>query len=671
MSSPLLRLQYSIDSRPFSSPETIDLAERDVYWMPEPLGEFYKEVSFLIEVPQSTEVKADDAPIRRLSATRYSVVLSMNHSGMVGVRRLSLRIQAGQITYPLDIVMSISPAGLTEEQFSSMLSDIRHWMFFSLSSPVTQDIGYTDRFDTALHSHVAVLELIGQRIEEIEAAIFLMAGAPRSRIQKRHFVTHVPNNQIDPEAIRWSARHPGDLKSLDSINATSYDIYENQFVVFFLEQLKRRLVFFEAAASRTIQQKELEIRNARRYRSGNTSTTEENRLEGQRRKACALREKSGSLRSRLDKLRQLEFLREVTFIPSHFQLTYSLALTQDFTYSRIFALYLELGRDENIKRLDRVMDFVHRLSTLGVEATNQIYEYWTFLAVFNELMRLHFKPKDGEDLLQMIASDTLEPRFQKERAVTFVGDRDLHGDMKLKLHYNLSYGNDAARPDITLEVSRQRQVTRFLFDAKYKNYTDASGLNSVEHFWNEDFKQFSSKYQAPEAGGKIDHSSGAFLFHTNTRDKWYENYGAVVQNAKGGPWVFNAHRYGFIPVVPGALTQLRTLLAMIFMVKLQIGFDMCWACGSTEVEKQTYTSQDGVERPNKRHCPRCDNEWWQNNCSCGFPLYKGEFHFQVKHNRIDPGSKCQGNICPGCGRCVCGQQVARSQLTPASRSRLF
>lgn len=667
MSSPLLKLRYRVDSRPWSSLEAIDLAEGTVYRMTEPLGEYYGSVEFWMEVPSDATVRKDgasnDVAITWQDRRHCNVKLSQKHRGMVGVRRFSLRIQVGQITYPLDIVMSISPAGLTEEQFSSMLSDIRHWMFFAWSSPVTQDIGYTDRFDTALHSNLTILELIGQRIDGIEAAIFQMAGSPRSRIQKRHYVTDAPLNQTNAEAIRWSARHPGDLRSLDSRNVTTYDIYENQFVVFFLEQMKRRLMFFEAAASRTIQQKEIEIRNADRY--GNT--TEENKLEDQRRRACALREKSGLLRSRLDKLRQLEFLREVTFVPSHFQLTYSLALTQDFTYSRIFALYLELGRDETIKRLDRVVDFVDRLFTLGVEATHQIYEYWTFLAVFNELLRLHFEPKDGEHLLQMIASDSLVPRLQSGGSITLVGDDRLYGNMTLRLHYDKPYQHprrkktnpkEDARPDITLEIYRDGQLSaRFLFDAKYKNYTDACDLNSAnEGFWQKDFRQISSKYQNPEGGGVIDLSRGAFLFHANTRDKWYENYGAVVQNEEGGPWALNAHRYGFIPVVPGALTQLRTLLAMIFLVQLNVGFDLCWICGSTDVEHLPYRSQDGVERPNCRKCRRCGNEWWTNNCSnpnCRSPFFRGKFHFHVQHVDIDAASNCPGIVCYRCGRCFC------------------
>ena len=541
-----------------------------------------------------------------------------------------------------------------------MLDDISHWVFLALASPVTLEISYTDRFDSVLRSQLAILKLISRRMDETEELLQRIAASPKVQVKKEYYLSSSSFRREDPVSLRWAARNPGESCVLASRNVISHDVYENHFILFFLNQLERRLVFLQHVTDRTVRDKDAEIRRERSYSSQNLVQ----RLEEQKQKAVELQNRCLALQARLGLLRNLEFLKDVIFIPSQFRLIYSLALTQDFNYSRVFALYRELGRDEEVKRLDRVRSFVDGLTALGVEANWRIYEYWTFFALRSQLVALRFHPQDDRELLQMIVSDVLDPRLESGRCITLVGDNQIYDSRTIRLYYNQAYrdgnGRELARPDVTMEIwQRGRLIARFIFDAKYKTYTAAMGKNSKDWFWEKDFFRASTRYQDGDSvnGGVIDKSQGVFLLHINTQDEWLENYGAFIQGAEGAPLKVNAHRFGFIPVVPGKLTQLRMLLGMIFLVKLQLQLDICWTCGSTEVRQEPYRSQYGKEQANKRVCQKCGHEWWVSQCSCGFPLFKGNFSFQVQHRAVQPSCQCDGYVCPGCGKCVCGKQV--------------
>jgi len=660
VSSTVIWLKYPVEGKHPSKQVAIDLATQDTFILPKPLGEFYRSVSFIIKVKPGTQVEASEGSLTPLGNRRYRLTIERGHRGMTGARRLHLSFRIDAETYPLQITLPIYPEHLTVEQFHCMLDDMSHWVFSALASPIKLDIGHTERFTSVLRSQQIILDLIGKRIDELGEILQRIAVAPRKQIRKQYYpVAHSAGRQ-DAVTVRWMARNPADSRTLAFRNVSSYSVYENRFVLFFISQLERRLVFLQRIADRTVREKEKEIKDEKRYH--NIDRVRD--LEKQRQEASGFGEKCLELRNRLHRFRNLEFLRGVAFDPNQFCLNYPLALTQDFNYSRVFTFYRELGREKGIERLDRLRGFVEGLLSVGVEATSKVYEYWIFFAIYNELLRLHFHPEGEDELLQVIDSDLLTPRLKPGSSVTLTGDKVLHGSMQIRLYYEREYGKrrdgrPKACPDVTMEVWRSKHlVARFIFDAKYKDYADPTGKNSEKGFYN-DLSQVATKYQDGRlvSVGVIDKSQGAFLLHVNTYDDWFENYGAFIQRSRNGPWKRNAYRYGFVPVVPGNLKPLRTLLAMLFLIKLQADLDICWMCGSTDVRKEVYHSQYGTIKENRRICQRCGHEWWVTPCSCGFPLPKGEFSFTLQHKSVQPSSPCTGYFCPGCGKCVCGASI--------------
>lgn len=660
MISPKLWIRYSIDGKPRSDKLLIDLLNQDSFLLPDPVGEYFKKISFDLEIPSSQDVSISAESGEKLERTRgncYRLVVERAHGGIVGSRRVSLRITQNKTIYPIQIVIPIQPEHLKLEQFHTMLDDISHWIFFSLSAPVSQEIGFADRFSRSLRSQHVLLDLISKYMIEIKSVLQRIAASPSRKIQKEYYITSQKTYRQNSATVRWLQQNPDDTRALTYRNTSTYDVYENQFILFFLDQLEHRVAFLQLLVERTTEDKERELKREQSYTNHNQIGV----LEQQIQEAGNLRAKCLQIIKELQQLRNIEFLRGVSFSASQFHLEFSLTLTQDFNYSRIWGFYEELGRNDAITRLDRVRRFNDALLLLGVKATHQIYEYWTFFAVYSELINLHFFPENEDGLISLITQDVLDPYLKPESSVILKGEKALYGDLAIHLYYDHAYtdrnGREIARPDITIEVRLGREITRFVFDAKYKTYSEAHvEKNSKQEFWHKDFVTLSDRYSK---NGVIKNVQGAFLFHINASDKWFENYGGLIQFSERSAWKINAHRFGFIPVVPGNLMPLRTLLTMILLVKLgQTEADVCWTCGSTDVQKEVYTSHRyGTTQENKRVCQKCGNEWWVQHCGCQFPLFKGDFSFQVQHKAIQPHSNCDGYICPGCGKCVCGMSI--------------
>lgn len=655
LSSPIW-LSYAIKQKDQSkknmSRETI---VEDVYLLPEAVPEYYEEVRIALRIEAKTKISitTTSATVEPKGANCYHVVVRREHGGLLGVRQIQIQLVEADQTAQLKIILPISPTHLQEEQFHGMLDDISHWIFFSIASPVALGIGYSDKFSQILRSQQLLLDQIRNSIDTIEEILQQIARAPKKKIVKEYYHTTHLHKPQDRVTLHWAEQNPVDTTAMAFRNITSYDVYENHFILFFLYRLDHRLAFLRRILDVTLKDKRREIKQQQQYQNSNLLQS----LALQEQQVLALNQTTANLQSRLKRLTQLDFLKAITFSPALFRLNFSLTLTQDFHYSRLFAFYRELGRDSAIERLDRVTRFIDALTALGVKETNKIYEYWTFFALYNELLRLHFYPNGEDELLQMINDDVLNPYLKAGGYVTLIGDGNIYDNIVLSLYYDRTYSYENRRPDITLDVSqRQHLRARFIFDAKYKSYTDATGQNSLPYFWAKDFFKVAVPYQKL-CDGLREQPLTAFLLHIQSQDKWFENYGALIQRSDDAPYKANAHRYGFIPVVPGNLLPLRSLLVMLFLIKLEIDVDRCWTCGSTNVRKEVYRNQQGVKSGNHRICDNCGHKWWLQRCKCGFPLYKGNFSFQLQHKEIQFDSECAGYICPGCGSCYCGEKV--------------
>ncbi|MCE7980382.1 MAG: DUF2357 domain-containing protein [Caldilinea sp. CFX5] len=651
LSSPVW-LRYRIDQKAWSK----EIIAEDVYLLPEAVPEYYQEVRIELRIKAKTKIsiKATSATVEPKGANCYHLIVRREHGGLLGVRQIQLQLVEADQLEQLKIILPISPIHLQEEQFHGMLDDISHWIFFSIASPVALGIGYSDKFSQILRSQQLLLDQIRNSIDTIEQILQQIARAPKKKIVKEYYRTTHLHKPQDRVTLHWAEQNPAEARSMAFRNVTSYDVYENHFILFFLHRLEHRLAFLRRILDSTLKDKRREMKQQQQYEKSSLLHS----LGLQEQQVLTLNQTTASLQSRLKRLTQLDFLKGITFSPALFRLNFSLTLSQDFHYSRLFAFYRELGCDSAIERLDLVTRFIDALTALGVKETYKIYEYWTFFALYHELIRLHFYPKHEDELLQAINDDVLNPYLKAGSCVTLLGDENVYDNIVLSLYYDRTYSYQNRRPDITLDVSqRQRLRARFIFDAKYKSYTDATGQNSLPYFWAEDFFKVTDPYQKLRNGLHTDQPLTAFLLHIQSQDKWFENYGAIIQRSADGPYTSNAHRYGFIPVVPGNLLPLRSLLTMLFLIKLEVDVEQCWACGSTHVRKESYRNQQGTETGNHRVCENCGHQWWLQRCKCGFPLYKGNFSFQLQHRSIQPESNCAGYVCPGCGSCFCGKRV--------------
>ena len=604
------------------------------------LGEYVGQIMFELEITSGHKVEVFLYGHRlKPKNNRFQIpIRKKEDKGRVGIRRLPIQIRTNEVGYTLNVDFPLDAAHLTKKQFQEMLDDISHWIFFELASSVKVEIDYSNKYSKALRSQQTIFNLIKMRMPEIETIIQQISLSPRQEIRKEYYPTSKTAVRYNPTTLRLASRSADETRSFTYRNRISYNVYENRFILFFFDQLKQRLFFLQEAVKRTIKDIENDIQLTEIYSDSERQVEE---LKRQLQEAKEFLIDSRKLLKHFEQLESIKFLRSTLFLPEHFTLSYSLGLTQDFNYGRIFSFYQELALQEDIKQLDIVRNFKKGLLSLGVKRTSKLYEYWTFFAVYKTLIELHFYPENDSGLLNIIKSDTLIPRLEAGKSIRFFDKDRLYEGIRIhlfydKVYYNKKTGKENARPDITMEVWDGRVRKRFLFDAKYKNWDDgnAKSVNSKKKFWESDIKTV-KKYSLPKL---ISDSEVAFLFHTNTSDPWFENYGAFIQDKENGKWRINSHKYGFIPVVPGETIHLRTLLAMIFLVKLEKRPKICFACGSTDIE----------DLGKRIICNVCHYEWQTSYCGlCRYePLYRSrEFNFQPYCK------KCGLSICPKCGKC--------------------
>jgi hypothetical protein len=637
----------------------INLAMRSSFFLPNIDEEFFGTLKLRLDIEAQgaskfnivrTEGVQRESLSQLANGFRAQIKLEQNWAGKVGHVTTQFLIQIDDRSYPFDLILGLDPANLQREQYEVMLRDIAYWIFFSLSTDVERPIGLGDRPETSLRPAVVLFELLQRQVIELSEILERIARSPQYKISKQYYPASKSKvKRFDSRSLRWEATHPerSQSQSLDFDTELSYAVSENRFLCFFLQTLHGRVSFLSQIVERTIQDIVDSLRKERQY----PESSRVPELEQELSKAKKIMEGCEDSLGRIRTMQNIDFLRKVHFTPGQFRLNYSLALTQDFNYSRAFALYRQLGSEGIMKRLDWEIQFSEELASLGVKKTARIYEYWAFLSVYKVLQEMQFYPEDDESLEGLIKVDVLNPRFQSGQYIKLVGEDTVYSGLEVILYYDWSFGNSygqkkyAPRPDITLEFRKHgRDKLRIALDAKYKSYEDRVEKKDIQ--------------QCEKYLRKIEECQGAFLLHVSPDHK---NYGAFMKGSDG-KWEPKAHRYGYIPLIPGPggnLSSLRILIGMILVVKMGIELDICWACGSDDVEIETYCTWDGREK-DKRVCQQCGNEWWINMCRreghTPFPLFKGDISFQVKHKGCPQG---KGNyFCPSCGKCLCGAHVS-------------
>ena len=453
-----------------------------------------------------------------------------------------------------------------------MLEDISHWLHTSLHRRTEHELTPETRnsTDNSLKADLETFYRVRRHVNRLEDILQRINSAPEEEIRKVYKQTRSDSPREDSRTLRWNEARSGAPESLTYDSTRTFDVYENRFILFVLHRLDQLLLTVENSAVKTEEKLAGALRETKRlYRQGDRDESQLHDAKKDHQKSQEVLDEISNLRDQLRKMERYPFLREVSYDPSQFQISFSLTLTQNINYSQVFSVYRNLRQDSRLRRLSEISQFVEGISSLGVQRTWQVYEYWTFFATYKTLLELGFSEDAEEGIIGMIDQETLTPGLKSgERMILRynpperesdqdMGEIDLSG-LKLHLWYEKSFwngrskqGNPVARPDITVEVYHGRYlVGRFILDAKYKTKEVSKNGSFSEA------RRQARKHQAKVASGVIEDGMGAFFLHIDEDEKDFD----AMRCMKGDKrWL------GHIPVLPGDINDLKVLLERDFL----------------------------------------------------------------------------------------------------------
>ncbi|MGC9467940.1 MAG: DUF2357 domain-containing protein [Anaerolineae bacterium] len=390
------------------------------------------------------------------------------------VGRVRVGLMQGNVERVVTGEISVDPSlqKLTQSQFSEMVEDIAEQALIAYSlSPATQGIALQQQWQQL---GLSQLEYLRQQLSDLQRAVEAIAERPlRCLVRERVKVpftsapsadagtlsellrdlekaSQAPTTRLPKTTSRLRDRLRGTLPVDLTIDRkkTSFDVYENRLLKYFLGRLCRVL-------RRTSQ---------RLFGAAKNPTLDPEIRELAARRAGELRQRQRVLYD----LRDLDFLQDVAPLRSFKPVTP--ALRKDPLYARFYTLY---------RRFDRAISpFSEGPFQLSLEKTWQLYEYWCFLevvAVLRELCqgslafdaRGMLQPhKDGVSLsmpnAQIKINDCIWVYFQK--TYSYYGWSNVVRSTKIG-----TYSHEM-RPDISIEVRDDKgEMERIiLLDPKYR-----------------------------------------------------------------------------------------------------------------------------------------------------------------------------------------------------------
>lgn len=217
----------------------------------------------------------------------------------------------------------------------------------------------------------------------------------------------------------------------------------------------------------------------------------------------------------------------------------SSALINRTGYKEIFHHYLRCRESPTLF----IDVFNKQYLMMEIKDISQIYEYWVFFKVAQQLF-------DKESTLKIFSSRLMNGKFSYGLVLS---------DTKKKLFYNRTYKRSTGqsysfnfRPDISLEIKREKGTTKFFFDAKYSNSITSSGKEIQPSYKNENIVKMLSYLES------IRHSEAAVIVYPGTDFIFYEKVKvhANVQNANKNVYrspkeIVHFKGVGAVPLSPG------------------------------------------------------------------------------------------------------------------------
>lgn len=529
--------------------------------------------------------------------------------------------------------ISILSRNLNEQQYSYLVEDLKRRLI-----DLTSDEETSVRSDDA-HCLIEVynkrLESIRDSLRELDDHFQELQRFPNRKVVKDYYLAPADKvSKVDSRTIRWQAAHgsriPG--KTMTFINVESYDVYENQFIVHILDRLNHYLSTLPKTFENNLDWKISELSRRKKKLTEYGRIDEEGipdrekyereemkRLNGEikalkkikREKIKVYRSQTERMQQQIRQLRDMPFLTKIQPQPS-FLLKPTLLLLRHPVYNAIYEGYLELEEKLKLEERQRIEEILDRSP---IERTSKLYEYWVFLQVYEELLRMGFAPeRSSENIENLLKRQGY--CLREGNQLSLIGDADIYNrngnPLKVRLHYE---GNliSPLRPDVILEFTEGTKRYLLILDAKYKNYTDLGR----EEYKNDVVNTAYHKYKRLESNGELiesmdyvrDQISASFIIHSDS-DRPLD-YGSSGKRR---------NEYGAIPLVPNrskfSSLNLKILLKMFMRMHLK-RFDVCWSEGHEKpvrVRGQKKPGEDRADWERNYYCPVCHNRWWVNHC---------------------------------------------------------
>lgn len=579
MSDAVLKIDPALDTgnrrESIGSSQAVNLETRHGrrYVLPKSLKEHRRyKVELTLETTDGSSLEihlqSEDAEVEQLGPSRCRYQRSL-YGKRQGVVKDHLTIIIAQTSYQLSVLLPLEGDALDGHRYDMMLDDISHWLHSSLYRRAEHETVLDTREgeDDSLKATIETFYRLQDYVGDLRRALTRISRSPKEKINKKYQKTHETAPRQDAKTLRWNETRSGTPTSLTYRPNQTFDLYENRFILFVLDHLEQLLATVERSAVRT--QDDLADARQDTLKLFEQDKREKKQLEDARqrhKRSQKIVEKVLRLRRQIQKMRQYPFLREVSYDPSQFRISFSLALTQDINYSRIFGLYRSLRSDSRLRPLSKISQFVEKISSLGVQRTWQVYEYWVFFATYDALVGCGFEEKKENGIVEMIDHQSLTPGLIEEDSVSlqnkesqvFHGGKSKYINLCYEKKFSKVFGESEAhdsKPDVTIEgyrtsESKSRRDTlqfRFVLDAKYKP------LQKVD-------KSKIQQYQSRRAEGDISKGVGAFLVHPNPESEDLDKSALMDGHKKWG---------GHIPALPGSTGHLEHLVSLSLRDRLR------------------------------------------------------------------------------------------------------
>jgi hypothetical protein len=543
----------------------------------------------------------------------------------------------------------ITGISLSETQYRYLIHDLKRLVTLASADETTVRGMDAEPELQFLTFYDRQLQEIGQCLDDLKATLAEIEQAPQRTVVKQyHLKTEMRVHRIDGRTIRWRAIHGAQTQGRVQTytNIESYDVYENQFIVYVLNRLQRYLVGLTDSFTHSVDQKIEDV--SRRIRDWESY----GEIEGEKgieERRIFKKQQLGNLRNlkaqlevieqervpryrfdtdtflrRIDELLQLPFLFEVR--PSlTFTVEPTLVLLRDPGYNAVYEGYRHI---QQTLQLDERQQIESLLERVPIERTSKLYEYWVFLQVYVELRRMGFGDAEGSlDIQSLVDKNTF--RLKPNTCLHLLGDPASYTyrekTVEACLFYERRFGpTDSFSPDIFIEFTLG-SAKAMVMDAKYRCY-DAPGCPEYEH--DVTYTAY-HRYKRLERYSGIDDQwievkgigdlrsqiAASFVVHSHPDEERFLDYGSAG----------HSNEYGAIPLVPEEpvfnLTNLRRLLKMFMRMHLHL-FDICWSAMHSRPVKATPIQELGGEYREwwewEYRCPVCGNRWWVNHCGiCG------------------------------------------------------